>query len=67
MDNVYDNRRVNDRNYSDLFNQCINTGGSKPSPYKKKGQGIQSVSKQWNNVDLEKKMQRDYSGYNARD
>ena len=40
MDNVYEKKRMNDPLYSDLFNQCMNTGGMKHSPIKKKGNEI---------------------------
>lgn len=40
---------MNDRNYSDLFDQCINTGGRKPSPTKKKGDEIISAKDDWTN------------------
>mmetsp|Transcript_34953 Transcript_34953/g.33995 ORF Transcript_34953/g.33995 Transcript_34953/m.33995 type:complete len:238 (-) Transcript_34953:158-871(-) len=43
MDNYYEQKRVNDPLYSDLFNQCINTGGNKQSPIKKKGNEIGSA------------------------
>jgi len=35
-DNLYDKKRMNDPFYSDLFDQCINTGGKRPSPIRKK-------------------------------
>jgi hypothetical protein len=40
MDNYYDKKRMNDPLYSDLFDQCKNTGGCKPSPLRKKDDEI---------------------------
>ena len=34
-DNIYNYKRVQDPLYSDLFDQCINNGGKRPSPNKK--------------------------------
>ncbi len=58
---------MNDPNYSDLFNQCMNTGGYKPSPIKRKGNEIASVSQDWTNIDLQRKIQKDYTNYKPKE
>lgn len=58
---------MNDPMYSDLFDQCMNTGGRKPSPIRKKFDDITSASKDWTSLDLQQKVKRDYSNYKAKD
>lgn len=65
MDNLYDHKRMKDPMYSDLFDQCLNSGGKRPSPIRKKAQEITSVQVEWNNRAIEAKVKRDYSGYRA--
>ena len=67
MDNLYEEKRKNDPLYSDLFNQCMNTGGAKHSPIKKKGNEILSVQTNWTNQDTQVKLKRDYENYQPRD
>jgi len=67
MDNIYDNKRNNDRNYSDLFDQCMGSGGRKHSPYRKKDAEIQpKVGVVWSDPEVKHQIRRDYAGYNAR-
>ena len=67
MDNLYDKKRNNDPMYSDLFDQCINTGGRKPSPTRKKHSEIAYAQKDWTAQDLQQKVKRDYSNYRPRE
>ncbi|CDW73714.1 UNKNOWN [Stylonychia lemnae] len=66
-DNLYDQKRMNDPMYSDLFDQCMNTGGRKPSPIRKKFDEIGFTQQDWTHQDLQQKMKRDYSDYKPRD
>ena len=63
MDNLYDHKRMQDPMYSDLFDQCITTGGKKPSPIRKKHDDIVASGAQWNSQGLEQKVRKDYTGY----
>lgn len=67
MDNLYDQKRQNDRNYSDLFDQCKNTGGQRPSPTRKKGDEIAVRSYDWTHQDLQSKLKKDYTNYNPKE
>jgi len=66
-DNLYDEKRMKDPMYSDLFDQCINTGGKRPSPTRKKCPEIAFAAQDWTHQDLQTKVRRDYSNYRAKD
>jgi hypothetical protein len=51
QDNLYDEKRMKDPFYSDLFDQCINTGGKRPSPIRKKFDELDPVQKDWTHQD----------------
>ena len=51
-DNLYDEKRMRDPMYSDLFDQCINTGGKRPSPTRKKCPEIAFAAQDWTHQDL---------------
>lgn len=68
MDNFFDQKRNNDPYYSDLFDQCKETGGQKHSPIRKQDREIGSVERDWTDKGLEQKLkkEKEYVNYNPK-